>query len=242
MDQLTNLYKHKCEQLQEQINNMKRMLNEMNTDTTSANLSIANTKDVPVQAALDTNNSISSTRTNNTSNYGNLFKASKSDGQRFTDWLNNNPTPDPTDPRYDTNHDGTIDLDEMNQYRIAFEQWMRQFRIYLYEDLMRRLREWDPTGRSGNDHIWLDDIQRELRNVQGRPLPGDSGPNFSRDDYDLWYYLLVTNGGHMDPTLFDYLWRFARHGLPGFPGVIAPNIEGPDPELPLNFPETEITN
>ena len=35
MDQLTNLYKHKCEQLQEQINNMKRMLRE--DDTTSSN-------------------------------------------------------------------------------------------------------------------------------------------------------------------------------------------------------------
>jgi hypothetical protein len=30
MNHLTNLYKHKCEQLQEQINNMKRMLNEVN--------------------------------------------------------------------------------------------------------------------------------------------------------------------------------------------------------------------
>ena len=29
MNHLTNLYKHKCEQLQEQINNMKKMLNEM---------------------------------------------------------------------------------------------------------------------------------------------------------------------------------------------------------------------
>ena len=29
MNHLTNLYKHKCEQLQEQINNMKRMLNEV---------------------------------------------------------------------------------------------------------------------------------------------------------------------------------------------------------------------
>ena len=28
MNHLTNLYKHKCEQLQEQINNLKRMLNE----------------------------------------------------------------------------------------------------------------------------------------------------------------------------------------------------------------------
>ena len=28
MNHLTNLYKHKCEQLQEQINNIKRMLNE----------------------------------------------------------------------------------------------------------------------------------------------------------------------------------------------------------------------
>jgi hypothetical protein len=28
MDHLTNLYKHKCEQLQEQINNIKKMLNE----------------------------------------------------------------------------------------------------------------------------------------------------------------------------------------------------------------------
>jgi hypothetical protein len=31
MNHLTNLYKHKCEQLQEQINNMKRMLNEVNS-------------------------------------------------------------------------------------------------------------------------------------------------------------------------------------------------------------------
>ena len=30
MNHLTNHYKHKCEQLQEQINNMKRMLNEVN--------------------------------------------------------------------------------------------------------------------------------------------------------------------------------------------------------------------
>jgi len=30
MNHLTNLYKHKCEQLQEQINNIKRMLNEVN--------------------------------------------------------------------------------------------------------------------------------------------------------------------------------------------------------------------
>lgn len=29
MNHLTNVYKHKCEQLQEQINNMKKMLNEM---------------------------------------------------------------------------------------------------------------------------------------------------------------------------------------------------------------------
>ena len=31
MNHLTNLYKHKCEQLQEQINNIKRMLNEVNS-------------------------------------------------------------------------------------------------------------------------------------------------------------------------------------------------------------------
>ena len=31
MDQLTNLYKHKCEQLQEQLNNLTRMLNEVNS-------------------------------------------------------------------------------------------------------------------------------------------------------------------------------------------------------------------
>jgi hypothetical protein len=30
MNHLTNLYKHKCEQLQEQINNIKKMLNEVN--------------------------------------------------------------------------------------------------------------------------------------------------------------------------------------------------------------------
>ena len=30
MNNLTNLYKHKCEQLQEQINNLKKMLNEVN--------------------------------------------------------------------------------------------------------------------------------------------------------------------------------------------------------------------
>ena len=241
MDQLTNLYKHKCEQLQEQINNIKIMLNEMNIDTTSANLSVANTKEVPVQAALDTNNSISSTRTNSTSNYGNLFKASKADGQSFTDWLRNNPPPDPTDPRYDTDGDGTIDADEMDQFTQAWEVWERQFRLYLLEDLQRRLREWTPSGRAGDDSIWIDDMTREVRNVQGKPRPGDSGPNFSREDYDLWYYLCVTLH-HMDPTLFDYLWRFARHGIPGFPGIERPDIEGPDPELPLNFPEHEITN
>ena len=32
MNHLINLYKYKCEQLQEQINNMKRMLNEMNAE------------------------------------------------------------------------------------------------------------------------------------------------------------------------------------------------------------------
>jgi hypothetical protein len=31
MNHLTNLYKHKCEQLQEQINNLTRMLNEVNS-------------------------------------------------------------------------------------------------------------------------------------------------------------------------------------------------------------------
>jgi len=33
MNHLTNLYKHKCEQLQEQINNLTKMLNEANAPT-----------------------------------------------------------------------------------------------------------------------------------------------------------------------------------------------------------------
>jgi hypothetical protein len=37
MDHLTNFYKHKCEQLQEQINNMKRMLNESDANPAPQN-------------------------------------------------------------------------------------------------------------------------------------------------------------------------------------------------------------
>ena len=42
MDHLTNLYKHKCEQLQEQINNIKRMLNEAEAPPIIISPNIAN--------------------------------------------------------------------------------------------------------------------------------------------------------------------------------------------------------
>ena len=42
MNHLTNLYKHKCEQLQEQINNIKRMLNEAEAPPIIISPNIAN--------------------------------------------------------------------------------------------------------------------------------------------------------------------------------------------------------